>query len=247
MIRVEAFYGSMNPVQLKNPVWLMMSPRSEITDPLFIPSPYSHQSMGEVRRHNPRILVVDDNQDIMLLMRELLATRGYDVIAVPDAAQAEIEILRRPPDLILSDVVMPGKSGYELCREVKAESRHPADPIRAHHRPYRSPGPRAGNRIRRRRFSAQTDFSRRTVCPGQVAAQAQGIYRRTGDGGIRALHSGLERGEPRPLHRRPLRTTGSDMPATWDATSASIRNRSLPCAAAAICTTWARSRCRTKS
>jgi cyclic di-GMP phosphodiesterase len=120
MIRVEGFYGSMNPVQLKNPVWLMMSPRSKLTPPVSL-SPYSHQSIGEVRRHNPRILVVDDNQDIMLLMRELLSSCGYDVIAVPDAAQAEIEILRCPPDLILSDVVMPGKSGYELCREVKAD------------------------------------------------------------------------------------------------------------------------------
>jgi putative two-component system response regulator len=64
--------------------------------------------------------VVDDNEDIMVLMQELLATRGYDVIAVPDAARAEIEVLRRPPDLILSDVIMPGKSGYELCRELKA-------------------------------------------------------------------------------------------------------------------------------
>jgi putative two-component system response regulator len=63
---------------------------------------------------------VDDNEDIMVLMQELLATRGYDVIAVPDAARAEIEVLRRPPDLILSDVIMPGKSGYELCRELKA-------------------------------------------------------------------------------------------------------------------------------
>ena len=75
--------------------------------------------MGEVQRHTPRILVVDDNQDIMVMMQELLATRGYDVVAVPDAAQAEVEVLRRPPDLILSDVIMPGKSGYELCRELK--------------------------------------------------------------------------------------------------------------------------------
>ena len=47
--------------------------------------------MGEVvsRRRDPRILVVDDNPDIMALMRELLATRGYDVVAVADAAQAE--------------------------------------------------------------------------------------------------------------------------------------------------------------
>jgi len=70
-------------------------------------------------RRAPRVLVVDDNPDIMVLMCELLATRGYEVVALPDAAQAEAEIRRQLPDLILSDVVMPGKSGYELCRELK--------------------------------------------------------------------------------------------------------------------------------
>jgi putative two-component system response regulator len=63
--------------------------------------------------------VVDDNEDIMFLMQELLSARGYEVVAVPDATHAEAEILHHPPDLILSDVIMPGKSGYELCREIK--------------------------------------------------------------------------------------------------------------------------------
>ena len=70
-------------------------------------------------RRMPRILVVDDNPDTMLLMRELLSVKGYDVVAVPDAGHAEAEIQRQVPDLILSDVIMPGKSGYELCRELK--------------------------------------------------------------------------------------------------------------------------------
>ena len=72
-----------------------------------------------LRRRLPRVLVVDDNPNTMTLMRDLLSSRGYDVVAVPDAAQAEAEILRHVPDLVLSDVVMPGKSGYELCRELK--------------------------------------------------------------------------------------------------------------------------------
>ena len=72
-----------------------------------------------LRRRAPRVLVVDDNPSTMVLMRDLLSSHGYDVVAVPDAAHAEAEILRRVPDVILSDVIMPGKSGYELCREMK--------------------------------------------------------------------------------------------------------------------------------
>jgi putative two-component system response regulator len=83
--------------------------------------PHSYKDMGEVllRRPPPRVLVVDDNVEIMMLMQELLATRGYDVVAVSDATEAELEVHRQAPDLILSDVIMPGKSGYELCRELK--------------------------------------------------------------------------------------------------------------------------------
>ena len=74
-----------------------------------------------VPRRAPRVLVIDDNPDIRALMCELLATREYDVVALPDAEQAEAEIRHQLPDLILSDVVMPGKSGYELCRELKED------------------------------------------------------------------------------------------------------------------------------
>jgi putative two-component system response regulator len=74
-----------------------------------------------LRRRAPRILVVDDNADIMSLMRDLLQAHGYEVVTVADAAHAEAEVRDCPPDLILSDVIMPGKSGYELCRELKED------------------------------------------------------------------------------------------------------------------------------
>ena len=71
------------------------------------------------RKRSSRILVVDDNQDNSMLMRELLESRGYDVSTAATAEEAE-EKLRGPhPDLILLDVIMPGKSGYELCHELK--------------------------------------------------------------------------------------------------------------------------------
>jgi putative two-component system response regulator len=79
--------------------------------------------MGELlfRRRAAKILVVDDNQDGAALLAELLTSRGYYAVPVQHAADAESEIHRDPPDLILLDVVMPGKSGYELCRELKED------------------------------------------------------------------------------------------------------------------------------
>jgi putative two-component system response regulator len=79
--------------------------------------------MGEISLHRraPRILVVDDQPSIAGLMSQLLGMRGYDVVTAANAEEAESEILRQTPDLILSDVRMPGKSGYDLCRELKSD------------------------------------------------------------------------------------------------------------------------------
>jgi len=70
-------------------------------------------------KHVARILVVDDNPGIATLMSQLLTMRGYEVVTASDAQQAEAEVRRQAPDLILSDVRMPGKSGYQLCRDLK--------------------------------------------------------------------------------------------------------------------------------
>jgi putative two-component system response regulator len=77
--------------------------------------------MGDLlpRRRVPRILVVDDQPSIAGLMSQLLSVRGYDVVTAGSAEQAEAELRHRTPDLIISDVMMPGKSGYEFCRGLK--------------------------------------------------------------------------------------------------------------------------------
>ncbi len=89
----------------------------------FQQAPASDQPMGGlwIGRHVPRILVVDDHPSIAGLMSQLLTLRGYDVVTAADAEQAEAEVRRQAPDLILSDVKMPGKSGYELCRALKSD------------------------------------------------------------------------------------------------------------------------------
>ena len=87
--------------------------------------------MGDVLsgRRQQTILVVDDIPMNGDLLKEMLGSRGYRTIAVEDAAAAEAEIRREAPDLILLDVVMPGKSGYQLCRELKEDSKTRLIPI----------------------------------------------------------------------------------------------------------------------
>jgi putative two-component system response regulator len=80
-------------------------------------------------RRKQSILVVDDNRANAEMLKMLLASRGYQTITAQNAAAAEVEIQREAPDLILLDVVMPGKSGYELCRELKADSKTRLIPI----------------------------------------------------------------------------------------------------------------------
>ena len=77
--------------------------------------------MGDLlpRRRPPQILVVDDQPSIAGLMSQLLTIRGYNVVTASNADQAEAEVRKQAPDLILSDVMMPGKSGYDLCRSLK--------------------------------------------------------------------------------------------------------------------------------
>lgn len=74
-----------------------------------------------LHRRAPLILVVDDNRQNADLMRELLSQRGYEVRIASSADHAEREMRRELPDLILLDVVMPGRSGYELCRQIKSD------------------------------------------------------------------------------------------------------------------------------
>lgn len=64
------------------------------------------------------ILVVDDDADVVHYMKELLSAK-YNVLSRFDADSAYVLMKEEAPDVVISDVVMPGKTGYELCRQIK--------------------------------------------------------------------------------------------------------------------------------
>lgn len=70
----------------------------------------------------PLVLVVDDDPDKRTLLQVALQMAGYDVRLAEDGAQAWAAIEANPPDLIVTDVMMPVMDGYELARRVRANA-----------------------------------------------------------------------------------------------------------------------------
>lgn len=68
-----------------------------------------------------RILIVDDEQDILDLLRFNLESEGYETIIAGDGLQA-LELAKQRPDMIILDVMLPGKDGWEVMRELRQSS-----------------------------------------------------------------------------------------------------------------------------
>ena len=67
-----------------------------------------------------RIMVVEDEEALTLLLRYNLEAEGYEVESVARGDEAEIRLREAPPDLVLLDWMLPGLSGIELCRRLRA-------------------------------------------------------------------------------------------------------------------------------
>jgi PAS domain S-box-containing protein len=90
------------------------TPSDRLTPGVFPAVPVS--ATGEVRS---RVLIADDNPDLRRYLSSLLASQ-FEVEAVSDGEAALRVIRDRPPDLLISDVMMPGRDGYELVEAVRS-------------------------------------------------------------------------------------------------------------------------------
>ena len=68
-----------------------------------------------------RVLVVDDDPDMASFLARLLGSEGMDVEIAADGAAALRRVSAAPPDLVLLDVMMPGASGFDVCRQLKGD------------------------------------------------------------------------------------------------------------------------------
>jgi twitching motility two-component system response regulator PilH len=65
------------------------------------------------------VLVVEDTRSELELISKYLRDSGYNVILATDAKEALNKVVQQKPDAVVTDVVMPGMSGFELCRKLK--------------------------------------------------------------------------------------------------------------------------------
>jgi two-component system KDP operon response regulator KdpE len=73
----------------------------------------------------PRILIVDDDTAIRATLAEQLASRDYEITSAADGGEGFDRFRLDPPDLVLTDLAMPGVDGYELIRRIRSVSAVP--------------------------------------------------------------------------------------------------------------------------
>jgi CheY-like chemotaxis protein len=76
-----------------------------------------------------RILVVDDDASLRDLLRLHLSAAGYEVQTAADGIAAGYQVLKAPPDLIITDVNMPHMDGFEFVAALKADKSLPPIPV----------------------------------------------------------------------------------------------------------------------
>ncbi|QRM34369.1 phosphate regulon transcriptional regulator PhoB [Microvirga sp. VF16] len=78
---------------------------------------------------NPRILIVEDEEPLALLLRYNLESEGYQVDTAARGDEAEIALREQIPDLVILDWMLPGLSGIELCRRIRVRAETQRTPV----------------------------------------------------------------------------------------------------------------------
>jgi DNA-binding response OmpR family regulator len=67
------------------------------------------------------VIIVDDDPDLVETVSMMLESKGFEVGKAYDGVEGEAAIKKRRPDVLILDVMMPRKNGYQLCKELKAD------------------------------------------------------------------------------------------------------------------------------
>ncbi|HEV2108999.1 MAG TPA: response regulator transcription factor [Thermomicrobiales bacterium] len=151
------------------------------------------------------VLVVDDEHDIVQLMRDFLEADGYAVVTAMDASEALQVVRRTPLDCVLLDLMLPGQSGFEVLRRIRATSDVPVLFLSAREED--------SDKIRGLGLGAD-DYVVKSATPAEVVARVRAVLRRyrRGEPAAPAL---LEFGRVTiDLRARQVRVNGDLVPFT---------------------------------
>lgn len=76
-------------------------------------------------RHQPRVLVVDDERSVLTVLKQVLQGEGYEIISSQDGINALNALREQHPELIILDINLPTLNGFEVCRQARSFSQIP--------------------------------------------------------------------------------------------------------------------------
>lgn len=76
-----------------------------------------------------RVVIVEDDADLSGILQKILSREGYDVSVINNAEDAYKQLVRHPPQLVISDIILPGMDGYALCRKLRQHPGTRAVPV----------------------------------------------------------------------------------------------------------------------
>ena len=83
--------------------------------------PKEQPNLAWIGKRMSSILVIEDDSDLLLMLRQTLALAGYEVRTATDGKQAAILCEVKPPDLVITDIYMPNKDGLEVIMDLRAK------------------------------------------------------------------------------------------------------------------------------
>ena len=135
-----------------------------------------------------RVLVVDDDENIVQLVRMYLERDGYQVWCTYDGSSGLAEFRRTRPDVIVLDLMLPGMSGLDVCREVRREAGTPIIMLTAR--------TTEADKLTGLDLGAD-DYVTKPFSPRELVARVRAVLRRTHGEDVQAPHEVFERGRLR--------------------------------------------------
>ncbi|WP_201007562.1 response regulator transcription factor [Paenibacillus glycanilyticus] len=124
-----------------------------------------------MNKEEPTVLVVDDDQSIVELLRDFLENDHFRVVTANDALEAWNILQQNTVHCIILDIMMPGQNGFDLCRRIRAESSIPILFLSARSEDV--------DKIRGLTLGGD-DYIVKTASPGEIVARVKAVLRRTG-------------------------------------------------------------------